>query len=334
MHTRLINLAISLGRSTSSIQPVLLDYDFPIKSIGFRISLPRLGDHHVAPDTGFSSQKYNSILFIECKSGGLDDNGLPQTDRFKHVQDNPLTILNVDNNFNVKKDNVVIDFAILCSDIEKIKASVDMKRVEFPILHYDSENKVLKLAAFNDASFRTPIINDVFSTPIQIPREIFIHVPFSPDDYNNNPSYLIKNMVLVLLSENGKLDPTEDIPPLEELLCKKFPMLAFMDKREFKGIIGVLQRVIREAFPESDRDSPMNIRRFITFKNGKTYMDRTTLPKFIERMEQRALEIEGNKKAKKVYIPPLTEYDDNAKPDVTDEDRISPLFDGVDFKVD
>ncbi len=302
MHTKLVNLSILLGLQNSAIDPRLLKKDYPIKTIALRVPLPEMGkDMAVVPDAGFSSQTENSILFLECKSGGIDTvDGSSQVDKFIFIQKKPEVILRTKNEFDVKKENLAVEFAILCSDIEKIKQCHQMKSIPYPVLYFDQQQSIVKIADFNKIGFSRKSLQEAFSEPIKISHLPVLLYPFGPYDAEHNYPYIIKNVFLMIVEANMNLIKFERMPSIDALVIERFPTLKMMDKVEFEELISLIEGVLRKIFPDVDPRSKLNISRYLKYKKGKIIIKRTTVKTFLERLAEALHDIEEQKKQMKI----------------------------------
>jgi len=307
MHTKLVNLSILLGVPNHSVPPVLSENDFYLGAIGLRIPLPEFGSGiGVAPDTGFSSQINNTVLFIECKSGGLNTMDNPtQLAKFAFVQKNPTSVVRTNNEFNIHKDDLQIDFAILCSDLNKLIRDHAIEKIEFPVLQYKEAEEEIIHSNFNGAKFKSDKLQKIFSSQIKVKRLPIILFPFGSCDKDRNLTYIVKNIILIIIEENNDLNRFERMASLNEIVLRRFPVLRLMGKEEFAELINTTEFVFLKVFPDSNPKSKLNIQKYITKKMGKVFIRKTTISKFLEKLENTLQELESKMIQKKLsdFIP-------------------------------
>lgn len=309
-HTILINLSVCLGLgggyrgegSDEDLEPRLLNNDFHVKSIGFNIPLRELGANiAVVPDTGFSSKAQNSVLFIECKGGGISSDGdAEQFKKFAFVQNTPDTIVRRSNNFDVKINGLTVDFAILCSDINLVKKEYEKGNIKFPLLVYDKKRQCVIREKIDGTEFKNNKLDGVFEKEISVKRIPKFIYPFGPYDAKKNLTFILKNLFLMVIQKHANLNDYERMPTLDKLLVERFPVLTLVDKKEFEELVKVSEKALRSVFADVDPKSNLNISKYIQMKGGKLIIRRTTIKTFLDKIEETldALEREGIKQAK------------------------------------
>lgn len=290
-----------LGINNPVIYPKLLNTGFPLVNLSLKIPLSAYSKgSSITPDCGYSSKKENSVLFIEAKGGGIDEP--EQLKKFAFLQSNPRALLSTKSGFDIVEPNLLIDFAILCSDIEKIKSDHTREPIVFPVLYYSEKEKRVTLDSFNSSSFSNTSLTSCFSSPINVPRIPNIYVPFGPSDFNNSNSraYILKNIFLMVVEHSFSLKKYERMPSLDVLIQQKFPVLSSMGKEEFNQLVQLVDNTLSKYFPDDDKKSRFNIRKYYSIKKGKTYIKKITLRKFIERLESELNDFEQGVKQKKL----------------------------------
>lgn len=294
-HTKLLNLSIFLGKQTNIIRPVLYERGYPLQEISLRIPIPgyKPGNNNAAtPDCGYSSKGRNAVIFLESKGGGCDRE---QLNRFEYVRDNPSSLLRTRNNFQVSEEDLIIDFALLCSNIDRIRAEHVQSPINCPILHYDASNKLLVYDDCNKAAFMNEEIREAFSEPIPVPKLPILYIPFGPTDYNGNFAYVAKNIFLTLLAYSQTRQKYERMPPILDLVKRQYPLLNMMGREELGEMGRLIENMLKRLFPDADEVSRYNLAKYISIKKGKLYVKNMTLPKFLEVMEAALLDLEKRK---------------------------------------
>lgn len=296
-HTLLLNLGIFLGHPNNVINPILLLQDYPLKELNLRIPTPgydpSIPDSAAVPDCGYSSSEKNAVLFLEAKGGGVDES---QIERFQYIQDNPSTLIAIRNNLDVVSKNLIIDFGILCTDIDKIKGNHSQTAIPFPVIFYDKKNKNLQWDHFNAVDFRDRQVSFAFSSSLSIPKLPILFIPFGPTEFNENIPYIIKNVLLLVFEASQNLKKYERMPTIEELLLIRFPMLRMMGKEEFNQIVTITNTVLQRIFPDESTTSKYNLQKYISDKKGKLYLRKMTIRKFLDRLESVLIDYDNNRK--------------------------------------
>lgn len=300
-HTLLLNLGVFLGHPNDVIQPILQQNGYPLKEISLRIPISgyksSLRNNAAVPDLGYSSNEKNAVLFLEAKGGGSDND---QIERFQYVKNNPSSLISTRNNLDIVKKDLILDFGILCSDIEKIKRDHAQSAIPFPVIYYNKSTKTLQHEKFNTINFSNNQMNTVFSTPLNIPRVPILFIPFGPTEFNENIPYIVKNIILLIFEANQNLKKYEKMPSIEELLLARFPMLQMMGKEEFDQIVTIINKVLRKLFQDESSTSKYNLNKYISYnKKGMLYLRRMTIRKFLERLEAALIDYENNRRQTK-----------------------------------
>lgn len=295
-HTLLLNLGIFLGHPNDVISPVLLQKGFPLKELSLRIPTPGYKpgspDSAAVPDLGYSSTENNVVLLLEAKGGGTDGN---QIERFQYIQNNPNTLMVKRNNLDVVSKNLIIDFGLLCSDIDKIKQNHNQTAIPFPVIFYDKKNKNLRYDNFNTVDFKNSQISSAFSSPLPVPRLPILFIPFGPTEFNENMPYIVKNLLMLVFEASQNLKKFERVPTIDALLLIRFPMLRMMGKEEFDQLVKITNTVLQKLFPDDSIESKYSLQKYITHKKGKLYLRKMTLKKFLERLESALIDYENNR---------------------------------------
>jgi hypothetical protein len=299
-HTLLLNLGIFLGHPNDVISPVLLQKGYPLKELSLRIPTPGYKpgspDSAAVPDLGYSSSAKNAVLFLEAKGGGTDDN---QIERFQYVHNNPNTLMGIRNNLDVVSKNLIIDFGLLCSDIDKVKQNHNQTAIPFPVIFYDKKNKNLRYENFNTIDFKNNQISSAFSSPLPVPRIPILFIPFGPTEFNENMPFIVKNLLMLVFEASQNLKKFERMPTIEELLLIRFPMLRMMGKEEFDQLVKITNTVLQKLFPDDSITSKYSLQKYISHKKGKLYLRKMTLRKFLERLESALIDYENNRRQTK-----------------------------------
>ncbi len=295
-HTKLLNLSVFLGKRTSIIRPILYERGYPLKEISLRIPIPGYNPENnsnaATPDCGYSSQERNAVVFLESKGGGCDRE---QLDRFEYVKDNPSSLIRTRNHFQITEENIIIDFALLCSKIDHIRADHAQSPINCPILHYDESNKLLTYDGCNNVAFMNEDIREAFAEPIPVPKLPILYIPFGPTDYNENFAYAAKNILLTLLAYSQTRQKHERMPPMLDLVKRQYPLLDMMGREELGEMERLIENILKKLFPDDNGNSRYNLARYTSIKKGKFYVKNMTLPKFLEVMEAALLDLEKRK---------------------------------------
>ena|GEM_PF-1978428 len=291
-HTKLMNLCVLLGRKNIFIKPTLYDRGYPLRELGLRIPIPSFDPDAVpppapTPDAGYSSTQKNAVIFLEAKGGGSDED---QVEKFYYIQQHPETLVATSNKLQINEINLIIDFGIICSNIEKISEDNKRNPLPFPVLYYDEKQKLLSSSNLIKASFLNPDIIEAFSDPISIPRLPLVNIPFSSYDYPENAAYFIQKIMIMVLSKSGKLGKYERFPPLEEIVTQEYPLFNLLGKREFHELIVTVERILYRLFPDDNPDSSFDINKYREVKKGKIFLRRRSLKKFLGILESSAIE--------------------------------------------
>ena len=291
-HTKLINLAIMLGSGNEIIESRLLNHDYPIKNLALRIPVPgfniKIKNPAAVPDCGYSSAGKNSVLFIEVKGGGTDDN---QLDRFQHVQDNPKTLLATRNNLDITEKDLKIDFAILGTELNKLREDHERNSIGFPILYYDQEAKQVRRENFNSTNFKNSEFDAIFSNPINVPKLPIIFLPFGASDFESSFGYVLQNILLLIIENNLSQKKYGRMPSLEQMIIERFPILKMMGDQEFQELVKVIEKSLKKVFPDTN-STGYNPRKYLSIKKGKVYVKRTTLKKFLDKINSELSDLE------------------------------------------
>jgi len=297
-----------LGYPNQFIEPVLMNSGYPLKEIALKIPLPEynreMGSSAV-PDIAYSSENINAALFFEAKTGGADDD---QLDRFLFVQKNPSTLIRTPNNLNLTLENVVIDFGIMCTNLEKIEHDDEISKISFPVLQYDKASNVIRQSQKITKEFNNPSLNSVLSHPIHVHNYIpLLYLPYSPED---NDAYIIRKIITIIIAESLKIKTNESLPPIEDLIIKGIPVGPFIHKEEMTKIIAIVKRILKNLFPDNSDRSEYNISKYITYKNGRTFIRKKTMRKFLEKMDLAILDLERGKLTRQAI---LSEFNENGR---------------------
>ncbi|GAB6286901.1 MAG: hypothetical protein STSR0009_31040 [Methanoregula sp.] len=283
-HTKLMNLSVLLGKQNKYVTPVLLEQGYPLRELGLRIPIPAYDPDAVpppapTPDAGYSSSEKNAVLFLEAKGGGSDDD---QAEKFRFVQQHPETLIATSNKLRINEINLILDFGILCTDIQKITEDHARNPLPFPVLHYDEAGKQLTATNLTGATFVNPDVTSTFAFPIGIPRLPLVYIPFSSYDYPGNAAYFIQKMMIMIQSRSGKLERYERLPPLDEIITQEYPLFTMLGKREFHDLLVTMEKILTRLFPDDSTDSSYNINKYRELRKGKIYLRRRSLKKFFE----------------------------------------------------
>lgn len=297
-----------LGYPNQFIEPVLLNSGYPLKEIALKIPLPEYNQEKgssAVPDIAYSSQSSNAALFLEAKTGGADDD---QLDRFSFVQAHPSTLIRTPNNLNLRLENVVIDFGIMCMNLEKIEHDDEISMIPFPVLYYDKASKAIGPSKRITKKFSNPSLNSIFSHPINVNDNIpLLYLPYSPED---NDAYIIRKIITIIIAESLKIKNNEKLPPIEDLVTGGIPVAPFIHKEEMNKIIVIVKKILKNLFPDNSEKSEYNISKYITYKNGRTFIRKKTMRKFLEKMDLAILDLEGGKLTRQAI---LSEFDEDGK---------------------
>lgn len=189
-NTKLMNVVIALTQKNSKFPSTLYNIGYQLENIE-----PHFSDsqgHLINPDLQIKSHEDKNLLFIECKSGGVEHE---QALNFKNVQKTDIINSNI-TSLDMSDSN--FEFAFLCNDSnkEKVIQADDLQNYGFTIL------------CCNESSIsneRDKLICQKLKTifPINIPSyaptEFY---PFGPDDNDEYISLSIFQSLMHLMGED------------------------------------------------------------------------------------------------------------------------------------
>ena len=313
-HTKLMNLLVLLGQRNMYVTPVLLEQGYPLRELGLRIPIPAFDPDVVplpapTPDAGYSSSEKNAVLFLEAKGGGSDDD---QTEKFRFVQDHPKTLIATPNKLQINETNLIIDFGILCTNLQKIREDHARNPLPFPVLHYNETGRCLNPTNFTGAAFVNSDITTAFESPISVPRLPLSYIPFSSYDFPGNAAYFIQKMMIMVLSRSGKLEKYERLPPLDKIISQEYPLFEMLGKREFHELLVTMEKILTRLFPDDSENPSFNINKYREVKKGKIYLRRRSLKKFLEILHTASVDYQNHRGGTRQAS--MFEFDDKTRP--------------------
>jgi hypothetical protein len=203
----------------------MYEHNYELDTIEIRFKRKSDG-REIAADILLKNSQLNSLLFIECKDGGLD---LDQANRYNTLTDSDILTSQITNLVGDIKHEI----AYIGSKQKKDKLITDIKfsSLKFPIL-INEESKIT--LEYN--KFVCPTLEEIFSNEVSIKNYSLNYYPFGVNDSDEYILSIITPTLMKFMGMQKEFSPEDILNETHSI----FNYIGTLTINELKRKIGIL----------------------------------------------------------------------------------------------